>query len=101
MSKYIYGMRLRGFSIGCQPMNGLIDHKDGDNKYYDYLIYDRKLTEEELKNYGLDFFIAVSDKYKEIEELTELIKSVYNKYNTINFRWFAEAIIEAGYKKEN
>lgn len=26
---YVYGMRLRGFSLGCQPMNGLRDRRDG------------------------------------------------------------------------
>lgn len=38
--KYRYGMRLRGFSIGCQPMNGL-DHREDDptGRYHDILIY--------------------------------------------------------------
>ena len=53
---YEYGMRLRGFSPGCQPMDGFIlrcsDTKDG---YHDCLLYNRKLTEEELKEYELDF----------------------------------------------
>lgn len=58
MSKwtYTYGMRLRGFSIGCQPMNGLIDHKDGERLgYYDLLVYNRPLTQRELDDYELDF----------------------------------------------
>lgn len=57
MSKwtYLYGMRLRGFSIGCQPMNGLIRHKDGELGYYDILVYNRPLTENEMKNFELDF----------------------------------------------
>lgn len=54
--KFIYGMRLRGFSIGCQPMNGLIDRKDDHSgKYYDLIVYDRKLTDQETKAYELDF----------------------------------------------
>jgi len=56
---YYYGMRLRGFSIGCQPMDGL-DHREDDNtgKYWDILIYDRKLTEDEIKHYSLDYIGA-------------------------------------------
>ena len=29
--KYIYGMRLRGFSLGTQPSKGLIEALDGEN----------------------------------------------------------------------
>lgn len=54
--RYEYGMRLRGFSPGCQPMNGLKDHREDETgKYYDLLVYDRKLTKEELRDYELDF----------------------------------------------
>lgn len=52
---YKYGMRLRGFSIGCQPMNGLLTAEDGDGEYYSYLYYERKLTDKELEDYELDF----------------------------------------------
>ncbi|MBR3205507.1 MAG: hypothetical protein IKF58_03695 [Bacillus sp. (in: Bacteria)] len=52
---YKYGMRLRGFSIGCQPMNGLVERQDDTTgKYHDILVYDRKLTEKELEEYELD-----------------------------------------------
>lgn len=50
-----YGMRLRGFSIGCQPAKGFVDRLDDESgKYYDILVYDRKLTNEELIEYELD-----------------------------------------------
>jgi len=50
-----YGMRLRGFSIGCQPKEGLIERQDDPTgKYYDILIYNRQLTEKELQDYELD-----------------------------------------------
>ena len=50
-----YGMRLRGFSIGCQPMNGfIIRHDDPTNRYYDIIEYDRNLTQEEMDTYSLD-----------------------------------------------
>ena len=53
---YKYGMRLRGFSIGCQPMDGFIERKDDTTgKYHDILIYNRPLKNEELKAYELDY----------------------------------------------
>ena len=56
MNRYKYGMRLRGFSIGCQPMNGLIERiDDTSHKYYDILIYDRLLTAKEIEDYELDY----------------------------------------------
>lgn len=52
---YKYGMRLRGFSIGCQPMNGFVERKDDESgKYWDIIVYDRELTEEEVRHYSLD-----------------------------------------------
>lgn len=53
--EYKYGMRLRGFSHGCQPMKGLLKAEDStDSRYYSILRYNRKLTEEELRDYELD-----------------------------------------------
>ena len=53
---FLYGMRLRGFSPGCQPKEGLVERQDdATGKYYDILVYNRELTEDELKNYELDF----------------------------------------------
>ena len=51
-----YGMRLRGFSIGCQPMDGFVERVDDPSgRYYDILVYNRKLTEQEVENYELDY----------------------------------------------
>ena len=62
---FTYGMRLRGFSMGCQPMNGFVDRRDDETgKYYDVLVYDRRLTEDEIRNYELDF---ISTESKEEE----------------------------------
>ena len=55
MTRYLYGMRLRGFSPGCQPMNGLVDREDGGKKYWDILVYKRLLTDYEKKQYSLDY----------------------------------------------
>ena len=67
---YAYGMRLRGFSPGAQPMEGLVCHSEQDlhAKYYSVLYYDRRLTPEELKAYDLD---SLTPKTK-AEELAEL-----------------------------
>lgn len=58
---YTYGMRLRGFSIGAQPMKGILSAEDGDDKvemygkfYHSILHYSRKLTQKELDEYELD-----------------------------------------------
>lgn len=54
--EYRYGMRLRGFSIGCQPKKGFIERTDDTSgRYYDILAYDRQLTQEEVEAYELDY----------------------------------------------
>ena len=56
MKEYKYGMRLRGFSPACQPMIGLIRREDDTTgKYHDILVYNRMLTEKELRDYELDY----------------------------------------------
>jgi len=55
MKKYIYGMRLRGCSIGAQPDGFEIIENTIEDKYYDLLAYDKVLTDEELKEYELDY----------------------------------------------
>lgn len=62
MVVYEYGMRLRGFAPGCQPMEGLVSahyveypRGYGKRKYWSVLTYDRKLTEKEMQDYELDF----------------------------------------------
>lgn len=53
---YLYGMRLRGFSPGCQPTNGFIDcREDIMGEYYNVLAYNRMLTRQEMRDYDLDF----------------------------------------------
>lgn len=53
--EFRYGMRLRGFSPMCQPMNGLLRREDDlTGKYHDILVYSRELTEKELRDYELD-----------------------------------------------
>jgi len=53
--KYQYGMRLRGFSIGCQPMKGLVSAEDDETgRYHSILTYNRELSEDEVRDYELD-----------------------------------------------
>lgn len=64
MIKYYYGMRLRGFSIDCQPMEGLIGAVDmgclrPKIPYHDVLCYNRRLTKKELEDYELDYMYEV------------------------------------------
>lgn len=62
---YKYGMRLRGFSIGCQPMVGFVERQDDTTgKYHDILVYDRKLIDDELKAYELDFIDIKCNDYR-------------------------------------
>lgn len=52
---WYYGMRLRGFSPGCQPKEGFLQRFDDfSGKYWDILEYSRPLTETELSDYELD-----------------------------------------------
>ena len=43
--KYFYGMRLRGCSIGCQPNGFTARLDDPTGKYYDILVYDRRIAQ--------------------------------------------------------
>lgn len=85
--KYLYGMKNRGYSLGCQPRKGLVERKDSDNKdYFDLLVYSRKLTEEEVKSYELELIEELEEKEvkminltKKQEELKERTISLANK----------------------
>lgn len=52
---YLYGMRLRGFSIRCQPSVAVERMDDTSGKYWDIIAYNRKLTDSELTAYDLDY----------------------------------------------
>lgn len=53
--KYLYGMRLRGFSPGAQP-KGVVDvYNDPNGRYWCIIVYARRLTEQEVRDYELDF----------------------------------------------
>ena len=53
-SEFIYGMKSRGYSIGCQPMDGLIrTQPDANRNFHDILVYNRELTDDEVRHYSL------------------------------------------------
>ena len=69
LTTYKYGMRLRGYSPGAQPRQGLINVDDGTDYverygryYHSILTYDRKLTEHELFAYELDDLTGIDLK---------------------------------------
>lgn len=67
MDKYRYGMKFRGFSIGCQPMRGLRDvTEDRHGIYHNILGYDRQLEPREVEEYELTYLgkEEVADKHK-------------------------------------
>lgn len=51
---FIYGMRNRPAGPGCQPED-FVDFKECRGKYYNYLYYDRLLTNKEKSDFELDF----------------------------------------------
>ena len=53
--KCYYGMRLRPFSIGCQPMKGRLGLEEDMAGYHSVISYDRRLSDDEVKSYELDF----------------------------------------------
>lgn len=54
-------MRLRGCSIGTQPDGFEIIENTIEDKYYDLLAYDRVLTDDELKEYELDYIGVIGN----------------------------------------
>lgn len=54
-----YGMRLRPYGKGCQPMQRLVCCDEGaviyGHSYHNFIYYTERLSEEDVKNYGLDY----------------------------------------------
>ena len=74
MKEYKYGMRLRGFSPGCQPKEGFLRREDDNmGDYYDIIVYDRPLAEDELRDYELD---ALNTEYEVVYEIRLKISAV-------------------------
>lgn len=53
---FMYGMRLKPFSIGCQPMHGLVRVEDDNTgKYLNILFYASPLNDHEQDSFELDY----------------------------------------------
>ena len=54
---HVYGMRLRGFSPGAQPMEGLVGMEEDPvpDGYWNILIYNRKLERKDAEAFDLDY----------------------------------------------
>lgn len=52
--EFSYGMRLRGYSPGCQPKGVLRREDDTSGKYHDIIVYDRQLPAGEIRDYELE-----------------------------------------------
>lgn len=63
--QYFYGMRLRGYSIGCQP-DGATRIDDVTGRFHDVLVYDRKLTDSEVRQYALTYMFCKEDKKNDV-----------------------------------
>ena len=63
MIEYYYGMRIRGFSPGCQPMDGFIERRDDwTGKYWDILAYDHELSKADCEHYSLEYIAMEKSK---------------------------------------
>lgn len=54
-----YGMRLRPYDIGCQPMQGFVCCADGavvdGRRYHNFIYYTERLSNEDASHYDLDY----------------------------------------------
>lgn len=61
--QYAYGMKSRGFSIGCQPKSDFIERiEDTSDTFYDILVYGRKLSDKEVSDYELVYLGKIDKK---------------------------------------
>ena len=66
---FVYGMRLRPVGIGCQPTEVYIQRYEAEDlgflreneiaRYHDVIAYSRKLSEEEIRHFSLDYLGAM------------------------------------------
>lgn len=61
---YRYGMKLRRFSPGAQPMEGFVERRDSlTGKYHDVLIYNRFLPSEEAERFDLAYLGIENEEF--------------------------------------
>ena len=88
--KFSYGMRLRGFSPGAQPLDGFLERKDDKTgRYYDILVYNHRLPDKQIRDYELDDLNKTASnplaKQREIKNITlrQLSEAVGIPYRTL------------------
>lgn len=59
MTLYFYGMRNRGYSIGCQPGNVYARLDSETPEYHDILAYTSELCDYDLYVYELDYLFKL------------------------------------------
>jgi len=59
MILYFYGMRNRGFSIGCQPGNVYERYDSETPEYHDIIAYTSELSDYDLYVYELDYLFKM------------------------------------------
>ena len=80
-----YGMKERGFGVGCQP-KGFVKWEDASQSptYYSYVWYDEPLTEEQLEQYEMDELDdrTLEERIKEaVEDMDEAdLVWLWNRY---------------------
>lgn len=99
---YKYGMRLRGYSIGCQPKDGLLFVRDDpDYRYHNILFYNRKLTDQEVSDYELDYLGEVEQPRTDQEQrkpsvykgFSDFVRGVLGVRGTFNSLYILKIII--------
>lgn len=57
---YKYGMRLRPYGMGCQPMENYVCCDDGATadgwRYHNFVYYTKRLSEKDADHFDLDYF---------------------------------------------
>ena len=78
--EFKYGMRLRGFSMGCQPMNGFVRREDSTEKrYHDIIVYNRELTGSEINAYELEpLALPAGDLYDDNRQMGWIATPIKN-----------------------
>ena len=51
---YKYGLKTRGFGIGCQPKGFVKAEDTNDSKYYSYVWYNEKLEEGLVQKFEME-----------------------------------------------
>lgn len=102
--EYRYGMcHARGFGPGCQPKEGLLRREDDiSGKYYDVIVYNRELTDEEVFHYDLELIIKTQPTTKTVaspsfikEQLGITSQFVYGKYYHLSMKATREMLKDA------